>query len=452
MRAWVFAVLLPGVALSQAALVTPSGRAADSLLTDREAHGFHGVALVRQKGVPVLQKGYGLAQRPDTRFAPATIVQIGSNTKDFTAVAILQLMERGKLRLDDSLATFFPSAPGDKRGITLLQLLNHRSGLPHALAPDSQRVSRTEFLTRTMATPLAFGPGAREEYSNIGYSVLAAIVEQLSGLSYDRYVNDNILAPLNLRETGYDLPQFDRKRLAHGYRDDKGIRHLLDFPHPADGPSWTLRGNGGMLSTVADMAKFYQALFETEKLVSSGSRKRLFDPQGGLVLAGSDRVSYFMYQREPDPGFEIFLASNSTAMPAPAVLRQLAALFMARGGGVVVVAANAPAIQLPRDSVALTVQQYLDMFNGGDSALTRKFFTERVVPAPGAPPLDVRLERLRDMRSNFGTLVPVSYKALDGGRVELQARGSQGEVAVFMFEIETVQPHRMRSLRIRVGD
>ncbi|MGK2960651.1 MAG: serine hydrolase domain-containing protein [Gemmatimonadaceae bacterium] len=84
-------------------------------------------------------------------FSAGTVVQIGSNTKDFTKVAILQLVEAGRISLADPLSRFFPSAPGDKRGITLSQLLEHQAGFPLGLGPDADQVSRQQLIDNAMA-------------------------------------------------------------------------------------------------------------------------------------------------------------------------------------------------------------------------------------------------------------------------------------------------------------
>src|SRR5207237_707820 len=192
---------------------------------------------------------------------PASVVQIGSNTKDLTLVALLQFAERGLLDLDDTLGTFFIGAPADKRGITLRQIIRHRAGFPLALGGDFEASSREQLVERAMRAPLLFTPGSQERYSNPGYALLAAIIEQKSGQTYDEYVRDHILAPLGLHDTGFLLPRFDTTRLAHGYARDRDMGTMLAKPHAADGPYWNLRGNGGMLSTGHDMAALSKALF-----------------------------------------------------------------------------------------------------------------------------------------------------------------------------------------------
>jgi CubicO group peptidase (beta-lactamase class C family) len=206
-------------------------------------------------------------------------VQIGSNTKDFTAVAILQLQQARMLSMNDSIGKYFRGAPADTRNITIRQLMNHRAGFPLGIGGDFEPLSRQALVDRAMQTKLLFTPGTRESYSNTGFSLLAAIIEQVTGTTYDVYVQNAILAPLGLHGTGFLLPGFKANELAHGYFAS-GTDHgtMLVKPHAADGPYWNLRGNGGMLSTVGDIHAFYKELFEGEKLMASTTRALRFNP------------------------------------------------------------------------------------------------------------------------------------------------------------------------------
>jgi len=119
--------------------------ALDSAMRSLEAKGFSGVVRVERGGTVLLEQGYGLANRATRMpFSPSTVVQIGSNTKDFTMVALLQLHERGKLNIHDSLSKFFPSVPADKRNITLWQIANHVAGFPIGLGGDFEPMARDQ--------------------------------------------------------------------------------------------------------------------------------------------------------------------------------------------------------------------------------------------------------------------------------------------------------------------
>src|SRR5438132_1231284 len=197
--------------------------------------GFSGAVLAVKDGQILLRDGYGWAdekrQIPNT---PETIFDIGSITKVFTAVAIMQLEEKGKLKTSDPITKYFREVPSDKSAISLHHLLTHTSGLEHEdfydQSPEQIRLilrDREKFIHRILSFPPAFKPGERRLYSNFGFSFLAAIVEQLSGKSYEEYLRDNIFKPAGMTSTGYTLPNWNRHRVAHGYNDgptDFGFR------------------------------------------------------------------------------------------------------------------------------------------------------------------------------------------------------------------------------------
>lgn len=240
MRSSAFVALLAAPLFATTALgqtTDPTGARLDSALHALEAKGFSGVIRVDRDGATILEKGYGLANRAERRrFEPTTVVQIGSNTKDFTLVALLQLQARGRLDMRDSLAKYFPEATGDKRNITLAQLANHRAGFPIGLGGDFEPLGRAQFLDAAFRRPLSFTPGTREQYSNTGYSILAAVIEKVSGTTYDEYVRANILEPLGLKNTGFLLPTFDarpvRAAIAQvlGLPSDDGGRPVASTP------------------------------------------------------------------------------------------------------------------------------------------------------------------------------------------------------------------------------
>ena len=178
-------------------------------------------------------------------------MQIGSNTKDFTLVALLRLQQRGRLNLRDSLGKYFPAAPADKRGITLQQLVDHRGGFPIGLGGDFETLTRDQLLQRAFAAPLRAQPGTREIYSNTGYAILAAVIEQVTGRSYDEQVRDDASRAARHRE--HRLPPAAASIAIASHTATRTARiegNTVLKPHAADGPYWNLRGNGGMLSTV----------------------------------------------------------------------------------------------------------------------------------------------------------------------------------------------------------
>ena len=449
-------VVAAASARAQAVLVNgPEGRQADSVLAAAAAAGFSGVALIVHNGDVVLRRGYGLANRADTiAFEPSTLVQIGSNTKDFTAVAILQLVERGKLSLDDSIPRFFSGVPLDKAGITIRQLMRHTAGFPLGVGGDFEPIGREALITRVLHTPLESKPGDRERYSNVGFSLLAAIIEQVSGQSYDQYVWDNIITPLGLHDTGYLLPHFDPRRLAHGYLAGTDQGTMLTREHLADGHYWNLRGNGGMISTVEDMATFYNALFDTERLLRTATREARFPKDQPLILAGSDRVNFFMFHRAPRARLEIYLASTTAEAQAPAVHQRLARIFGLDADGPRPTGrpAGAKTIEFPATPLGQAAATWLQAFNDGDVDTRTVLFTERMLPSPGdtRTPAE-RARAMAAMRGNLGRIAPYKFKAESPTRATIDFDTTGGDVGTIVLEIEDAAPHRVKSFRLSIG-
>jgi CubicO group peptidase (beta-lactamase class C family) len=448
---------------------TAEGARADSVLRALEADGFSGVALVARNGEVILRKGYGMADRAaGVPMSPSTIVQIGSNTKDFTVVAIRQLEAAGKLRLDDPITRWFPDVPADKQGITLEQLMRHRAGFDRHLGGDFEPIGREAMVARALRARLLFAPGDSTSYSNIGYSLLAAVIEQVSGKSYDQYVRDHITGPLGLRETGF--LGMDPTRLAHGYDGERDTGTMLSRPHAPDGPWWNLRGNGGMLSTVGEMHRFYQALFTTERLLPAAVRDQHFNPRAGAMLAGSDMVSFFLYNRLPGVGYEIILATNSAQTRGPRVRQALAqALGLPQPGGPgiqvdIAEAGPRPAagtgprvattaqegLELPQTPAAAAARRYLGAFNSGDGERMRAFLQEFAVPNP-ARSLDERVQGYRSIYENTGFLRLLGVDASSEAQLTVRAQSAlQGELQL-IFTVEPQAPHRLVSVQIEAG-
>lgn len=253
----------------------------DEYLSGLTAKGFAGTVLLEDNGAVLLDKGYGQG------ITTATGFDIGSLVKPFTALAIMKLESRGKLRRSDSIARFFPNVPADKTHITVQQLLEHTSGLPDIVdaaskplgyAPDFdyEPVSRAEIVRRGMNAKLLSAPGEKSRYSNLGYSLLGAIVEIASGEPYEQFVRETIFVPAGMTRTGYLSPGWKSSELAVGYIHKQRWGTPLEHRWLADGPSWNLRANGGMLSTTGDLAKWIHAL-DGYKLLTPAEKKAFFD-------------------------------------------------------------------------------------------------------------------------------------------------------------------------------
>ncbi|MEO8334601.1 MAG: serine hydrolase domain-containing protein [bacterium] len=427
----------------------------DSTMRVAERAGFSGVVRVERDGKVMLDKGYGWANRAARiPFTREIVVQIGSNTKDFTAVAVLQLQAAGKLSMGDTLGKYFASAPADKKDITIRQLMNHRAGFPLGIGGDFDPFNRSVLIDSAMHTRLLFPPGSRASYSNTGYSLLAAIIEQVTGKTYDLYVRDAITAPLGMRKTGFLLPKFTAKELAHGYLpkgSDAGT--MLAKPHADDGPYWNLRGNGGMLSTSGEMHTFYKALFDGEKLLTKAARGDRFASDEPIGLAGSDGVNFFLYDRFPGMRSEIIIASTNAATKAPAIRRELGKVLglpnpdgepsetiVAREGG--------KPVPAPLDAL---VRSLVRTINGGDAAALRTFITEHFASGSGEPTVDERFERISRVHENLGDISIEKIESFDDGPVEIRLKSSVQGNGVLKVIVGRAEPYRIQGLQLMIG-
>jgi CubicO group peptidase (beta-lactamase class C family) len=237
------------------------------------------VVLIALRGETVLAEGYGLADRErGSRWTPETVSTVGSITKQFTAAAILLLEEEGRLRVRDRIAEYFAGVPADKRDITLHHLLTHGSGIVDLEgADDWDPIGREEFVQRALVQDLAFPPGEGHEYSNAGYSLLGAIIEQITGASYETFVRERLFLPAGMKDTGYILAAWAPERVAQGYDGGEAWGTVLGRPIAGDGPYWVLRANGGIHSTARDMLLWAEAL-RGGRILRRESLEKLWTP------------------------------------------------------------------------------------------------------------------------------------------------------------------------------
>lgn len=273
----------------------------DELIGKYNQYGqFNGAALVAENGKVILKKGFGSANmewnipnQTDTKF------RLGSISKQFTAFLIVKLAEEGKLKLDVPITTYlpdYPKATGDK--ITIHHLLTHTSGIPNYTSlpnffKDQSRNPYTpeEFVKTFSSLPLEFTPSEKFNYSNSGYFLLGYIIEKVSGKSYEQYLQETILDPLKMVNSGYDHGEVILKNRAAGYeKRGKKIRNApyldMSIPYAA----------GSLYSTVEDLYLWDQALY-TNKLLSSKSMESLFTP---YIKAGKGSYGYGWFIEEAD--------------------------------------------------------------------------------------------------------------------------------------------------------
>lgn len=254
----------------------------DALLKQYYDYGqLNGSVLVADKGKVIYEKGFGLANmewkianQADTKF------RIGSITKQFTAALILQLVDEGKIKLDGKLSDYLPDYRKDTGGrVTLHQLLNHTSGIPsYTSRPDffpkhsRDAYSVPDFVKTFASGDLEFEPGSKFSYNNSGYTLLGAIIEKVTGKSYETVLAERILKPLGMTNTGYDHHATLLEKRASGYQ--KTSTGFINAPYLDMSLPYAA---GSIYSTVGDLYKWEQALHEGA-IISAESRKLMLTP------------------------------------------------------------------------------------------------------------------------------------------------------------------------------
>ncbi|GAB2536132.1 serine hydrolase domain-containing protein [Rhodanobacter koreensis] len=242
------------------------------------------VLLVIRNGVPLIRRGYGMANlEQHMAAAPDTNYRLASVTKQFTAASILLLAEDGKLKLDDSIRHWLPSLPPMTDKVTLRELLSHTGGLIdyEDLMPanTTEQLNDNDVLRMLSAsTKSYFAPGTAYRYSNSGYVLLGLVVEKASGESLPAFMQQRIFKPLHMDHTLLYVrggPEVSHR--AYGYSEENGVWKRTD----QDLTSAT-RGDGGIYSSIDDLAKWDAALYDN-RLLSNASRKLAFSPHAKVV-------------------------------------------------------------------------------------------------------------------------------------------------------------------------
>ena len=247
-----------------------------------EAGNFMGSALVAQGDTILHSAGYGMANlehgAPNT---PETAFRLASLSKAFTAAAILQLQEQGRLDVNDTVDRHLPDYPHGGE-ITVHQLLNHTSGTPDYAdftghSPDFRNpVSLDELIATFADLPLEFAPGSQFHYSSSGYALLAAIVENVSGQRHADYLVERIFGPVGMAATGYDDSGAIVTGRAAGYAREGGAYRNAEFIDMS-----STIGSGDVLSTVLDMHKWDRALYG-DAVLGEDARAAYFAPTASM--------------------------------------------------------------------------------------------------------------------------------------------------------------------------
>lgn len=307
----------------------------DKFITKKNYSGS--VLLVKDNKIE-FAKGYKMADySKDQPNGPDTIFQIGSLTKAFTAAAILQLAEAGKLSIDAPVHTYIKDYPN--QSITLYHLLTHTSGIPNytgfANFADimDTHMSLSELIATFKDQPLEFELGSQFAYSNSGYVLLGAVIEQVSGQTYGDYLEEHIFTPLGMSRSGYLTKGNHKTDVAAGYSDtaseipENALPIDMTIPYSA----------GGIYSTVEDLYKWLQGL-ENGTLLSEDSWKDMRTPNlanyafgwgvtdsTGKVYSHNGGINGFtsLIWRDMSKGTAVILLSNSEQSPIGSMIEPL---------------------------------------------------------------------------------------------------------------------------------
>jgi CubicO group peptidase (beta-lactamase class C family) len=234
-------------------------------------------ALVSRNGQIIYKKAFGMANLElNVPMQADNVFRIGSMTKQFTAVAILQLMEQGKLNLQDEITKFIPDYPMNGHKITIEHLLTHTSGIQSytGMKDYFEKITLdwkpSEMVDYFKNQPMEFAPGTQWHYNNSGYFLLGYIIEKITGKTYPQYLEDNFFKPLGMTNSLYGSDTKIIKNRTSGYSNEgSGFEnaHPLSMTQPYSA--------GSIQSTVGDLFKWHQAL-HAYKLVKKESLDKAF--------------------------------------------------------------------------------------------------------------------------------------------------------------------------------
>lgn len=330
------------------AAATPAQRV-DRYLNKTVENGYSGSVIISLNGNILLNDGYGLADREKKiKFTSDTVFDIGSITKQFTAACILKLDSEGKLSVQNPISKFLDGVPADKKGLTIHHLLTHTAGLPGSLGGDEEMIGREDYLKLAFSSPLIHPPGTYD-YSNVGFSLLAAIVEKASEQEYEHYLREKILKPAGMNQTGYVLPAWDKTRMAIGYEGGQRWGTTFEQSQYDKGVTWHLKGNGGIHSTTKDMHLWYVAL-SGESILNAAAKKKYFAPHVKVdgeeyyaygwsvqqkqgkekVISHNGGNGYFMATMAmiPEKRFDIIVSTNDAAKNTDVISTRIARILL----------------------------------------------------------------------------------------------------------------------------
>lgn len=282
-RRRVFSCLTPALTLAllfsplSAAFGQSDAAVSDYVRKEMQKESIPGIALLVARGGTIVRaQGFGLANvELQVPVKPETVFQSGSMGKQFTATAVMMLVEAGKVGLDDPLAKYFADAPASWNEVTVRQLLSHTAGFTDYPEKFDFRKDWTEdeLLKVVERIPLAYPPGTKWEYSNLGYLTLGLLIHRVTGKFYGDFLQERIFQPLDMKTTRIISEADIVPNRAAGYRLDKGELKNQEWV----APMLNTTADGSLYFSVLDLAKWDAALY-TEKLLKRSSLDLMWTP------------------------------------------------------------------------------------------------------------------------------------------------------------------------------
>lgn len=322
-------------------------------LTVAENDGASGILRISKDGEVLFESGFGSASCSSAEeVTPSHVFMIGSITKEFTQVLGFALEEKGYLSFDKTVRDYLPDFRGEIGKVKLDQLLHHTGGLPDLIDEMGQPVSysveydyvpvnRDELLARAELAKLIFEPNEREEYSNLGFQLLAMVYEVATGESYQDLLHQYIYEPAGMVDTSFWFEDNAERAFADGCLVDNSHwgNPIDDTLWDSSGPSWNLIGAGGLLSTAESLGQFFDGIgggvyfespgqtekYKADRMVYSDSREqRIMGPAGSNGIFNA--VAFWADRSK----FNIVLMTNRADHPAEGNLfRDILGIFPA---------------------------------------------------------------------------------------------------------------------------
>jgi CubicO group peptidase (beta-lactamase class C family) len=431
---------------------------ADRIIAQAVADGFAGQVLAVVDGEVVLDQGYGFADAADTvPIDTSTVFAIGSVTKAFTRAAVLQLAEDGRLALSDPISRHLEDVPADKQNITIEDLVTMRAGLHeyHDDSGDHQAMTRDEALRRILDQRLRFEPGTEEAYSNSGYTLLAAIIENVSGQPYAEYVRAHLVEPAGMERTGFHGE--DRWPDAQVARGRNGRFHGDNAPSHWPSPTWVLAGAGGMVANADDLLAWIRAV-RAGKVLGQEALARFYpEDQPDRLYAGGDDFGFITMVMEVDHADDVVIVNTNTGYevmdlaarviealrgePVPFSLPEPDRDGIERetgGGGIP---------DSPRGRKAMALIEALE--DGSDAALGTLVAEHFAAGLRNSFSLSEHLELLGRLSEIVRAASDMNVRPAAEWSLELRVVDAAGETSVFLVELADAPPHGIAGISRR---